>query len=266
MTAQNEPSSSHLSASSLSVCPQVDVVVEKDCFWVHNILTIKEQIQVFEDILERSKNVDNTQKRPCMNPSPKTLLFDGHKSTLCFRKKRENNDDFESDETPASMSSVYDELILRRVSSLVAEHVGEKERNGAMPGLQYDRYSVGVIRYAAPNGIFPEHIDHCNDANGWVFLMSLGCTARFSVQKKPPKTNRINAAVANAINVVETNKEVLELKSGDVLVFDPSTEAAILHGVNSIIPSTCPGALVQAFGEEAMANHRYGVQCRTSVE
>ena len=245
----------------------VEVLVEKECFWIRNALTIEEQINVFGDILERSKEVDNAQKRPCMNPSPKTLIFNGRKSTLSFGKKRETDEDIENDATTSS--SVYDKFIARRAISLISNHVRGKTTNDTVYGLEYDRHSVGVIRYEAPNGSFPEHIDHCNVPNGWVFLLSLGCKARFSVQKKTPRTKTNNAAAAaaaSAATIKETKKVFLELNSGDVLVFDPSTEAAILHGVNMILPSTCPEALVQAFGEEAMGNHRYGVQIRTSLE
>merc|ERR1711963_1199407 len=90
-----------------------------------------------------------------------------------------------------------------------------------------------------------EHIDHCNNPKAWVVLLSLGCTATFSVRKSrdDPKT-------------------LLKLESGDVMVFDPSTTAAIRHGVVSIEESTCPRALAEAFQD--MAEHRFGVQCRTS--
>ena len=249
--------------TAIAGTPEADVIIENECFWIRNALGIKEQIEVFGDILERSKNVDNTQKRPCMNPSPKTLVFDGHKSTLRFGKKRDNDENGDTTASSSSLSSVYERLILRKASSFVSHYVAGKQRraSGQQLLLNCDRYSVGVIRYAAPNGSFPEHIDHCNDSNGWVFLLSLGCTARFSVQKRLSKNYK------NTTTITKKNEKFLiELNSGDILVFDPSSEAAILHGVVSILPSTCPEALVQAFGEESMANHRYGVQCRTSLE
>ena len=76
-------------------------------------------------------------------------------------------------------------------------------------------------------------------------LLSIGCTATFSIRgsRDDPKT-------------------FLKLESGDVMVFDPSTAAAVRHGVVSIEVTTCPKALAEAF--EDMAGHRYGVQCRTS--
>ena len=53
-----------------------------------------------------------------------------------------------------------------------------------------------------------------------------------------------------------------QMRSGDVLVFNASTEAAILHGVESIDEgaSEAGDALASAF--PVFRTHRYGVQCR----
>lgn len=254
--------------------PVVQVIIEKDCFWIRNALSMDEQIEVFGDILERSKYVDNTQKTRCMNPTPKTIIFNGHKSTLSFGKQRKEGEENENAAKSSSISSVYDELILRRAISIASQHFSEKQRNQtntAIPAVDafYNRYSVGVIRYDAPNGSFPVHIDHCNDPNGWVFLLSLGCKARFSVQKGYFKKaiQKGNGSPPTTLDNNNKNEKFqLELNSGDIMVFDPSSEAAILHGVTSILPSTCPEALIQAFGEKSIANLRYGVQCRASLE
>jgi len=233
-----------LSSASMSSFPSIEVLVESHCCWIHNALDVQAQIEVFGDILERSKHTDNSQKRPCMNPTPKTLNFDGNTPKLSFGE-RMGSDTHNEEESP--LDSVYYRNVLRKSMSLASSH---------LPGriLDCNRYSVGVIRYEAPNGSFPEHIDHCKDPNGWVVLLSLGCTARFSVCKGQGHNNN------------NASKKVVELRSGDVMVFDPSTEAAIVHGVSSILPSTCPQALVRAFGETTMGQHRYGVQCRTSLE
>ena len=53
--------------------------------------------------------------------------------------------------------------------------------------------------------------------NHITFCLSLGCTANFMV--KGPNMS---------------DKEVFKFNSGDMLVFDPSTEANILHEVKSI--------------------------------
>lgn len=58
---------------------------------------------------------------------------------------------------------------------------------------------------------------------------------------------------------------MIQLKSGDVLVFDPSSDAAILHGVKSI-SSEHPG---DGVGEEVcppdFQQYRFGVQCRVKL-
>ena len=59
-------------------------------------------------------------------------------------------------------------------------------------------------------------MDHRND-NSCVYLLSLGCTAEFVVQEG------------------HSEKLTLSLQSGDVLAFDPSSKAAITHGVQSIV-------------------------------
>lgn len=257
MSLANNTTESSLPSSISS--PKVEVLLENECcLWIHNALSTEEQILVFQDILERSKEVDNTQKTPCMNPSPKTLLFNGSTPTLRFDKHQsdDNINNGVDNSVTTSLSSVFNHLILRRAFSLALSKIKhESNKNLASAntasrieyGYQYDRYSVAVIRYDAPNGSFPEHIDHCNNSNAHVVLLSLGCTARFTVRGPS-----------------NTTKRTLKLKSGDILVFDPSTQAAIKHGVTAIDVSTCPVELVSTFGEDIMGNKRYGVQCRTS--
>lgn len=53
----------------------------------------------------------------------------------------------------------------------------------------------------------------------------------------------------------------LQLRSGDVLVFEPSSRAAIAHEVAGVgEEDSCPVALGEAFDE--LRRFRYGVQCR----
>jgi 2OG-Fe(II) oxygenase superfamily len=257
----NEPNQLPMASPPLPL-PSVEVLIENQCYWVHSALTIHEQIQVLGDILDRCKPTTDgrdPRKRTCMNPSPETLfLEDGYKPTLRFGNFHDDNisagECSENDPGDVPLSSVYNECILQKVTPLVfpklqnLPYQNNSDVNARCSNCPYNGYSVGVIRYDAPNGSFPEHIDHCNE-NPWVVLLSLGCTARFSVRNKDM-----------------ASKKILELTSGDVVVFDPSTKAAIRHGVISILPSTCPRALQQAFGVEATANHRYGVQCRTSLK
>ena len=82
-----------VSPSSSPPSPTVEVLVDGTCFWIRNALGIDEQIEVFREIRDRSKHIDNSQKTPCMNPTPKTLLFDGYTPTLRFGKPRCTNSD-----------------------------------------------------------------------------------------------------------------------------------------------------------------------------
>ena len=243
---------------SSSPTPMVDVLIDKACFWIHNAISIDEQIEVFQEIQEESKHMDNSQRTPCMNPSPKTLIFNGNTPTLRFGKPQSNSNDEAL--TSTSLSSVFERLVVNRAMSLVSQHHQRQQpptnepppshqsdgcTTGVADNLGYDQFTVSVIRYPAPDGSFAEHIDHCNNPGAWVVLLSIGCTATFSIRESrdDPKT-------------------FLKLESGDVMVFDPSTAAAVRHGVVSIEETTCPKALAEAF--EDMAGHRYGVQCRTS--
>ena len=59
-----------------------------------------------------------------------------------------------------------------------------------------------------------------------------------------------------------------EMKSGDALVFDPSSEAAVLHGVDGVAcgkegASSIAGELGGEF--EVLRHSRFGVQCRVSL-
>ena len=89
-----------------------------------------------------------------------------------------------------------------------------------------------------------EHINHCN-AGSWVYLLSLGCTANFIV--KGPSMDTCCK---------------FKFCSSDVLVFNASTNAGILHGVNAIVPDFFPTKLIDFFSPTMLQCHRFGIQCR----
>ena len=107
----------------------------------------------------------------------------------------------------------------------------------------YEGLSMATISYEAPHGRFNTHIDHCNGS--YVFLASLGNTCNFMVHTPSMASPRR-----------------FKLFSGDMLVFNPSTEAAIKHGVESIDEAASSSG--ESLGREfpALKKHRYGVQCR----
>ena len=67
----------------------VEVLIQDSpCYLIRNCLTLSEQIPIYNDIINRSNNIDNTNKQ-CMNPTPKTLIFNGNQSTLKFSQRRQ---------------------------------------------------------------------------------------------------------------------------------------------------------------------------------
>jgi len=207
----------------------IEVLLEDDrpCYLIRNCLSLSEQTSIYQDISCRSKYTDNRSK-PCMHPTPKTIIFDGNQSTLKF----------------SGGDNIYNTLIVETANDVLKKEAPQKSHQFLTSACSTEptTMSVGVIRYHVPNGKFPEHIDHCND-NSWVYLLSLGCSANFVV--KGPNSE----------------KQLFRFNSGDVLVFDPSSDAAILHGVTSIngddFPLDCP---------EDFQQFRFGVQCRVKMQ
>ena len=207
-----------------------ELVDDCPCYLIRNCLDASEQTAIYQDILHRSKHTDNRSK-PCMQPTPKTIIFDDNQSML----KITDGD------------NIYNELIVQAANRVLKKKgVLQKKHQRFATACNTDArittMSVGVIRYQVPNGCFPEHIDHCND-DSWVYLLSLGCSANFVVKSS-------------------SEKQQFRFRSGDVLVFDPSSDAAIIHGVSSI------------YGDEAQLSDspedfqkfRFGVQCRVKMQ
>ena len=150
------------------------------------------------------------------------MHFDGHVPMSHFGKPKIDTKDEVVDNSAnatSSLSSVFDQLIIQRSFSLIKSQKQHLFHNESNQKFKCDRYLVSVIRCAAPNGSFPDHVDHCNDTNAWVVLLSLGRRARFTVR-----------------GPFDATKKVLELRSGDIIAFDPSRKAAIKHGVATIDP------------------------------
>merc|ERR1711890_165071 len=132
-----------------------------------------------------------------MVPSPKTLIFGENQPTLKFK---------------FGEKSMISDMVVKANEILERNDLGS---HGNANLGKWRSLSMAAIKYESPHGHFPPHIDHCN--NSFVYLMSLGCTANFMV--KGPR--------------MEARKN-FKFRSGDLLVFNASTEAAILHGVMSI--------------------------------
>lgn len=59
-------------------------------------------------------------------------------------------------------------------------------------------------------------------------------------------------------------RSTFEMNSGDILVFDPSSEAAIVHGVAGVASSREASKTEVVLGAkfDVLRSSRFGVQCR----
>lgn len=198
---------------------------------LQDFLSHEEQLRLFGFVHERDAT-DWDGLSPCMNPSPKTLQLAPHRGARAAPHLTFRPDD----------------------EAAVVEMVQKATR-----ALGWSRtvrsVTVAAIRYCASGsdprigGSFPPHVDHCNDGS-WVFLFSLGRTATLHI-KTPDDALRRS----------------FRMRSGDALVFDPSSEAAVLHGIDVVArgeEDTSPrrNALGETF--EMLRRSRFGVQCRVS--
>jgi len=199
-------------------------VIDAECFLIRNLLTLEEQTALFEYIQRHDKTPSNLPR--AMVPAPKTLSLG------------ENGD-------PSITYAFGQDSPVNACVHMAGEILKEKGFNviAGFDVCQYRSLSMATIRYEAPDGHFPPHVDHCNDS--FVFLASLGCTANFMV--KGPS--------------MQLQKR-FKLCSGDMLVFNASTEAAILHSVVSIDETSSDAGQLLGTKFPVLQNHRYAVQCR----
>lgn len=203
-------------------------VHDTDCFLLLNLLSLEEQIELFDYIEQNDKTPrpGSDGKPPVLNPSPKTLLLG-------------------DDGCPTKFYEFADTSVVNRLVEKASNRLKLQDQN-VMHGFdlcQFKSLSMAAIRYEAPHGRFPPHVDHCNES--FVFLASLGCTANFMI--KGP-------------TMMEPKR--FKLFSGDVLVFNASTEAAILHAVESIDESASAAGASLACQFPVLRGNRYGVQIR----
>lgn len=198
-------------------------VMDRDCYLIRDLLGTEEQATLFQYIQDRDRT--DWSRPQAMVPAPKTLVFGQNAPSLVIE--------------PGQVSPVCD-MVGKATEILKRNELGQ-----SIDGLHLDAFSsmtMNVIQYRSPDGCFPPHVDHCN--HSFNYLTSLGCAANFMV--KGPAMESPNH---------------FKFRSGDLLVFNASTEAAVLHGVTSIDgEGTCPERLGDDF--HALRAHRYGVQCR----
>ena len=211
-------------------------VLDPACILLRGLLSPPSQASLFSFIEHNDRTPWSDLPRP-MVPSPKTLLFgDDLQPVLRYKVGEESLIGEES--LVSEMVRLASEIVIqnsRSTSSTLGDQLSAK---------MCKSLSMAAIRYEAPDGRFPPHVDHCADS--LVFLTSIGCTARFMV-KGPSMAEKLT----------------FDFRSGDLLVFDASTEANILHGVTGVEEGSCPVSLE---GFSVLRWHRYGVQVRLTFE
>mmetsp|Transcript_84315 Transcript_84315/g.187253 ORF Transcript_84315/g.187253 Transcript_84315/m.187253 type:complete len:228 (-) Transcript_84315:118-801(-) len=201
-------------------------VMDEECYLIRGLLEPEEQAALFHFIQERDKTPWDCLPR-AMVPTPKTLLFGENQPSVKF--------EFGEKSVIGNMVGKANDILYRH------GHRSDDNDSATKDLCKYQSLSMAAIRYEAPDGHFPPHIDHCD--NSYVYLTNLGCTANFMV-KGPGMAD----------------KRPFKFRSGDLLVFNASTRAALLHGVMSIDDASCPQELGNAF--PVLQKHRYGIQCR----
>ena len=201
-------------------------VLDHECILIRKALRLEEQKTLFEYIQENDKTPSFGNKPKPMVPSPKTLILGEDQPSLLYKY---------------GQKSVINDMVSKATKILEGKNF--QVINGFDISQKFTSLSMATIRYESPHGHFAPHIDHCNDS--YVYLTSLGCTANFMV--KGP--------------TMDAQKH-FKFHSGDLLIFNASTKAALLHSVVSIDTegnedATTLGKLFPSF-----LNHRYGVQCR----
>ena len=180
--------------------PKVELVTE-NCFWIKNALSHEEQRNLIRFVRNRTEK-SRKQARPsaALTRTPKTLMLGKAEGEPCAKFSYENKED--SSSTAVLFVKKMNEILWRKG---LHEHARGRVK----------RVSVAAIRYEGPSAVFPPHVDRCEDS--FVYLASLGRTARFTV-KSPSMDKRRDIAFG----------------SGDAIIFDPSSEAALLHSVEGI--------------------------------
>ena len=213
-------------ATTESLSPAAEMVA-RECFLIRDALTFEQQVALSEYIASRDRTPANEPR--AMVPAPRTLVLgdDGVSPSVTYRR---------------GDGSIMTRMVDAGVEVLERAGLG-LESSVTIDVTQYTKLSMATIRYEAPNGQFPPHVDHCEESA--VFLVSLGRSANFMVRGKG-----------------ERDVKRLSLRSGDALVFDASTEAGVLHGVESIDENASRNGEALAERFPVFKNHRYGVQCR----
>ena len=153
------------------MAPELEIL-DTECFLIRHCLTVEEQIALFEYIEACDMTPpEGTTTRRAMVPAPTTLVL--------------GKNDRGEPQRVLHYAQGDDSMvtgIVKKASEILKEqnlHVFG-ENNSSRNVFDHHALTMAVIRYEAPDGKFPPHVDHCNDS--LVFLTSLGLTANFLVR------------------------------------------------------------------------------------
>ena len=194
--------------------------LDTHCYLIRRALDISEQITLFEDIQRRDHRFTKRDQPKALYPSPRTVQLEENKNKIKF--------------TSSDDPTIYSELVVqanKAITQTATPTIGLSE---------YKSITLSAIDYEAGKHSLADHVDH---DDSFVYLLSIGSTTKF---------------VAKGPNMAQ--KKMVQLQSGDMMVFDASTTGNILHGIASIEKGTCPEQLSTAFPN--LRNHRYGIQLR----
>ena len=159
-------------------------------------------------------------------------------------------------QTGNGVSFVVDDAFTQSLPfQIVSKARGFIEDNYQTKGLAKDvskfkLFCCDALTYQYPDGSLSRHCDGRRDRSV-VFLYSLGCTAKFYVHTPEMGGDAYK------------DGKVLDFQSGDMLFFEATKAASMVHGVDSVDEaSTCPPALKRAHAE--LAQSRVSLQIRAS--
>ena len=220
---------SHFHLSFL-ISPHHLTMSDQNWFLLKALLSQMEQLDLFIFVNQHDAS-DWGNLSTCMNPTPKTLdLVQQNGTSAPTLNLNPNHKNVVLDSVKKAFDTMQWSVSIKSVSMAVIRYcpAGTSQKIGSC---------------------FPCHIDHCNDGS-WVVLLSLGCNTIFQIKSPDMK-----------------EREIIELQSGDCLVFDPSSNAEILHGVDGVFEVNKSNERWTECGKkfEVLCGSRFGVQCRVSL-
>ena len=205
---------------------------QENVLLIHGILSIDEQMEILQEMLKEEKIVQDRLKK-YRGDNYKVPIKDGLVSM--YTKQKMGGDLMEE-----YGDSIYYKLI-SKATKLIHKNYKLYDK------IDLSKSKLGHIqaaKYKSNEGKLKNHIDGIFHGDNAVFLFSIGCIANFYV--KGPKME---------------NGKLFKFKSGDMLFFDATNKANILHGIESIDDgSTTPKELKEKF--EMSNEYRIGLQMR----